>query len=122
MANPRMTLRDAAWSLLFMAIFLPLMVGCLIALFELGGPTLANPPNAIMKGLGGGAVVTTILLSWLLSLVPFGLLTRLFLSVESYDRWRRQAANAAPKVPALSSPLSKCFFAIVKPRRTKDAL
>jgi hypothetical protein len=122
MANPRMTIRDIAWSALFMGMFLPLMVGVLFALFAIGGTSLANPSSLPAKLLGGVAVGGVILLSWLTSLFLFGLLTRRFLSIESYERWQLQSYNRTPGVPSPGSPLARCFFYIVKPRQTKNAL
>lgn len=115
MANPRMTITDVAWSLLFMVIFLPLMTGCIVGLFVLGGPEISSPPNGVIEVFGAVAVIVVIALSWLLSLLLFGLLTRLFLSEGSYERWQQQFENARSG-PFRNASLAKWFFKMVKPK------
>jgi hypothetical protein len=122
MPNPRMTIGDIAWSLLFMALFMPLMVGCVLALFAYGGANIASPPNGLLRVLGTAAVVVSIFLSWFLSLLLFGLLTCRFLSAESYERWRRQFDNAGPRAsPRGMTVLGKIVFKVVRPRQVPQS-
>jgi|WetSurMetagenome_2_1015567.scaffolds.fasta_scaffold367786_1 hypothetical protein len=122
MPNPRMTTSDVAWSVLFMAIFMPLMIGSVIALFTLGGPALASPSSLVLKLFGMVAVMVTILLVGLLSLWLFGLLTRRFLSTTSYERWHRQVESGSERVLPLLTTFSRFTLRMVKPKQADDAL
>jgi hypothetical protein len=122
MPDRRMTTSDIAWSLLFMALFMPLMVGCLLAVFAFGGANIASPSSGLFRVLSTAAVVVSIFLSWFLSLLLFGLFTRRFLSPESYERWRRQFDNAGPRAsPRGMTALSKIIFKVVRPRQVPQS-
>lgn len=118
MSNPRMRAGDVAWSLLFMMIFLPLMVGSLIALFTLGGSTVANPTSWEAKLLGLAGIMVAIPLSWLLSLFLFGLLTRSFLTMDSHRRWQLQLENGSQRVSPVITSLGNLALKIVRPKHT----
>lgn len=118
MSNPRMRAGDVAWSLLFIVIFLPLMVGSLVALFTFGGSTVANPASWEGKLLGLAGIMVAIPLSWLLSLFVFGLLTRRFLTMESHRRWQLQLENGSQRVSPLIASVGIFALKIVRPRHT----
>ncbi len=115
-----MTITDIAWSLLFMVIFLPLMTGCIVGLFVLGGADVSSPPNGVVKLFSAAAILASIALSWLLSLFLFGLLTRRFLSEESYERWQQQFGSARSGAVRNTS-LAKWFFRMVKPKQMDNS-
>ena len=105
------------WSLLFMALFLPLMTGCLIALFTLGGEGIGNPTSWLAKLLGAAAVMVAIVLSWLLSLLLFGLLTRRYLSIGSYERWQLQFENGKTRGSPLITIVGGFALKFVRPKQ-----
>jgi hypothetical protein len=121
MHNGRYTFSDAAWALLFMAIFVPLSVGFLFTLFTVCGPWISSPPNWLGKLLGAVTALIAIILSWLVSLIVFGLLTRLFLSSESYERWRQPFENGMSPLSPAQKALATFALRRIKPRRETNA-
>lgn len=117
-----MTAGDVAWSSLFMAIFLPPMIGGLVGLFAVGEPSISSPTTWAAKLLGVAGIVVAIFMSWILSLLLFALLTRRFLSQDSYERWQHQFENGRARMPPLITFLGSFTFKIVRPKQVKSTL
>lgn len=121
MANPKSTPGDIGWALLFMGIFLPCMVGCMLLAAIYVVPQALHASNCVPKhGIGlffeFSIMMGGLFLGIVISVTLFAALTRRFLSFESFQRWVLQFENGKSKLPYLHRLLGGYLLKVLQPK------
>lgn len=120
MANPRMTMTDIIWCLVYLLMFITLMVaallGTLVPYLTGLGQKVTGPSEILEFALA----MLSMLIAAFIALALFGLLTRRFLSPQSYARWMLQYQNGAMHTSVLGAAWQRLFVKMVRPRTDKE--
>lgn len=116
MANPRMTMTDIIWCLAYLLMFMTLMVATLLGILVPYLTWIGQKATGLSTILEFALAVLSILIAALIALALFGLLTRRFLSPQSYARWMLQYQNGAMHTSVLGAAWQRLFVKMVRPR------
>lgn len=121
MPKPQMTASDVGWTLLFMALFLPLTASTMLAAATLLTPAVLGSPNSMPRHGAEQFVEAAFLFGGMafgmcLAITIFAILARHFLSKESYQRWVLQFENGAPKLSPLHRGLGYFLLKYIRPK------
>jgi len=117
-----MTLGDWTWLLVFFALFLLLFVGTLelcmgyVAPAVFGVPTDA-PTHGIQKLIGTALVIVAVGFAGFASILCFSVLTRLFMSAETYNRWSSQSEAEKTSTAPWIHTFGVIFLRCIRPSR-----